>query len=72
MYIIGDIHGCFLTLQKLVEKIGKNEVFYSVGDIVDKGPDACKTLDFVMSLKNFKIIFQEPSNLSKIVIIFQH
>ena len=35
MYIIGDIHGCFLTLQKLVEKIGKNEVFYSVGDIVD-------------------------------------
>jgi fructose-1,6-bisphosphatase len=56
MYIIGDIHGCFLTLQKLVEKIGKDEVFYSVGDIVDKGPDTCKTLDFVMSLKNFKMV----------------
>ena len=56
MYIIGDIHGCFLTLKKLVEKIGKDKVFYSVGDIVDKGPDTCKTLDFVISLKNFKMV----------------
>lgn len=56
MYIIGDVHGCFLTLKSLVEKIGEDSEFYSVGDLVDKGPDSCKTLDYVMGLSNFKMV----------------
>lgn len=56
MYIIGDVHGCFLTLKKLIEKIGEDNVIYSVGDLVDKGPSTCDVLDYVMSLPNFKMV----------------
>lgn len=56
MYVIGDIHGCYLTLIKLIDKIGHNSIIYSVGDLVDKGPDTCKVLDFVQSLPNFKMV----------------
>lgn len=56
MYIVGDVHGCFLTFKALIKKIGKDSEIYSVGDLVDKGPDTCKLLDFVMSLENFKMV----------------
>jgi serine/threonine protein phosphatase 1 len=38
--VIGDIHGCFLTLQKLVQKLKTDFpriTIYSVGDLVDRG-----------------------------------
>lgn len=56
IYVIGDVHGCYLTLIKLIDKIGKNNIIYSVGDLVDKGPDTCKVLDFVQTLPNFKMV----------------
>lgn len=56
MYVIGDVHGCYLTLKAIIEKIGINEDIYSLGDLVDKGPDTCKVLDYVQSLENFKMV----------------
>ena len=56
MYVIGDVHGCYLTLLSLVDRIGKDTIMYSVGDLVDKGPDTCKVLDFVQTLPNFKMV----------------
>lgn len=52
--IIGDVHGCLLTLTKLVNKI-KGNIIYSVGDIVDKGPDSAACLDFCKK-ENIKVI----------------
>jgi serine/threonine protein phosphatase 1 len=53
-YAIGDIHGCSKTLEKLINRIvnnDKNPSFYSVGDLIDRGPDAKAVLDFLMDLK---------------------
>jgi serine/threonine protein phosphatase 1 len=53
-YAIGDIHGCIKTLDKLINMIvnnDKNPSFYSVGDLIDRGPDAQAVIDFFMELK---------------------
>lgn len=54
-YAIGDIHGCIKTLKKLIDFILSNDKhpeFYSVGDLIDRGPDSKAVLDFLMDLKN--------------------
>ena len=50
--IIGDIHGCFYTLNELVKKIGEKYPgipLYSVGDLVDRGMYSCDVIDFIIS-----------------------
>lgn len=49
-YIIGDVHGCFRTLQGLLSKLPKdanasNIVF--LGDLIDRGPENRKVINFV-------------------------
>lgn len=59
--VIGDIHGCFLTLQKLVDKIRSvyDEIdLYCVGDLVDRGNFSYEVMEFV---KDNKIVFT-PGN----------
>lgn len=54
-YIIGDVHGCYKPLKKLLKKIDFNpskDCLWFVGDIVNRGPDSLKTLVFIMSLGN--------------------
>lgn len=51
-YVIGDVHGCFRELMKLLEKIERADDkarFIFVGDFVDRGPEVIKTLDWAMS-----------------------
>lgn len=40
--IIGDVHGCIVELQALIEQVGPRpgDTFVFVGDLVDKGPDS--------------------------------
>lgn len=50
-YIIGDVHGCFAELMKLLEKIESqdtNAIIYFVGDLIDRGPDVWKVLEWAM------------------------
>ena len=48
MYIIGDIHGCASTLEDLLSEIPSGEDIYSVGDLVDRGPDSSKVVSICM------------------------
>lgn len=55
---IGDVHGCFDELLKLLEKVNfiKNEdrlIF--IGDLVHKGPQSSKVIDFVFK-NSFEIV----------------
>lgn len=54
--IIGDIHGCFNTLETLYGKIKNlcNEI-YSVGDLIDRGEFSRSVIDFCLS-KNIKTV----------------
>jgi len=52
--VIGDVHGCYYTLQQLVDKI-KNKYtdieIFCVGDLVDRGAHSFETIDFVINEK---------------------
>ena len=46
-WAIGDIHGCWLTLQRLLERIGwrpGGDRLWLVGDLVNRGPSSLEVL----------------------------
>lgn len=45
--IIGDVHGCYKTLRKLVEQFPPEEDIYFVGDLIDRGPNSSDVVQFV-------------------------
>lgn len=47
-YVIGDVHGCFHTLQKLIAQLPKEADLIFVGDLCDKGKFSKDVIDFVI------------------------
>src|SRR2546429_477752 len=45
--LIGDVHGCYTTLRALIQKIPQNMKICFVGDLVDRGKDSRKVVEFV-------------------------
>lgn len=54
-YFVGDIQGCFSELRALLDHVDFNpskDELWSVGDLVARGPDSLKVMDFFCSLKD--------------------
>lgn len=52
-YIIGDVHGCYEDLMRLLERIqfdAKRDRLIFVGDLINRGPDSLSVLRFVRLL----------------------
>lgn len=47
MIVIGDVHGCFDTLRKLIDKLPDDDICF-VGDLIDRGPESAKVVQFVI------------------------
>ena len=50
-YVIGDVHGCFEEMMKLIKKIEAQDadaIIYFVGDLIDRGPEVWKVLEWAM------------------------
>lgn len=47
-YVIGDVHGCFFTLNNLLEKLPKDAEIIFVGDLCDKGNFSKEVIDLVI------------------------
>ena len=52
--VVGDIHGCFDELVKLLELVGfgKEDGLISVGDMLDRGPKSWKVCEFFKETPN--------------------
>ncbi len=48
LFIIGDVHGCYHTLLKLIKKLPKNAKLVFVGDLCDKGNFSKEVIEFVI------------------------
>jgi len=51
-FIIGDVHGCYHTLLKLVAKLSSNSKLIFVGDLCDKGNYSKEVIEFVINNKH--------------------
>ena len=51
-FIIGDIQGCYKEFKSLIKLIDpkKENKFYCVGDLVNRGPESEKVIDYVLEL----------------------
>jgi len=52
-WVIGDIHGCFQELKTLLDIVNFNpsrDYLYSVGDLVNRGPQSYEVVKFLMQL----------------------
>lgn len=60
LYVIGDIHGCYLSLLNLLCKIHNDIDIHSfndvdivfLGDYIDRGPESDRVIDHLISLEN--------------------
>ena len=52
-FVLGDIQGCYQELRQLLKQIGykRNNDIFCVGDIVNRGPESDKVVDFVLKNK---------------------
>lgn len=57
-YVISDIHGCYETFMKLINKIkfSKNDVLYILGDIIDRGPKSYEIFKWIKQQDNVFMI----------------
>jgi len=58
-YIIGDVHGCFDSLQILLSKINYNpgkDILWFTGDLINRGPKNIEVLDFIYNNPNAIVI----------------
>ena len=54
IYVVGDVHGCRQTLERLLEELdpADDELVVFVGDLVRKGPDSKGVVDLVRERDN--------------------
>lgn len=55
VYVIGDVHGCYYTLLKLIDKLPLDAKLIFVGDLCDKGNFSKEVIEFVMQ-NNFPCV----------------
>lgn len=51
-FVVGDLHGCFDLLDRLLDFVQFDPAcdrLFSVGDLVDRGPDSLRSLEFLES-----------------------
>lgn len=58
IYAIGDVHGQYEALMRLLEGIGygDDDELWFVGDLVNRGPDSLSVLRFVTALENARVV----------------
>lgn len=69
-YVVGDIHGAFKTLYKLLENIGfdfEHDRLFSVGDLCDRGPDSNDVIQWL----SYPWFFPVMGNHEEIILLYE-
>ena len=69
-FIIGDIQGCYKEFRSLIKLIDPNKEnkFYCVGDLVNRGPESEKVLDYVLENNIKSVLGNHDLHLRAILI----
>ncbi len=54
-YVVGDIQGCFEELKSGLELIkfeSSKDYLWITGDLINRGPDSLKVLEYIFKIKN--------------------
>ena len=49
-WLVGDVHGCYQPLQRLLGVLPKHDHVVFCGDVINRGPDTASTMQLVWSL----------------------
>lgn len=54
VWAVGDVHGCYHQFMGIIKSplIGDNDIVILIGDIIDRGPDSVKMLEWAMENVN--------------------
>lgn len=58
IYAVSDLHGEYGLFMKLIDKIGfsKKDTMYIIGDVIDRGPEPLKTLEYIKEKDNIHLL----------------
>ena len=58
VWVIGDVHGHFKTLESLVRslRLDEGDAVVMLGDLIDRGPGSAHTVDYVRTARNIHTI----------------
>ena len=56
--VVGDIHGCYLELQTLIEKagLGQEDAVIALGDFVDRGPETPQVAEYFQGAAHARVL----------------
>ena len=54
VWVVGDVHGCYHQFMGIIKSplIGEDDIVILIGDIIDRGPESVKMLDWAMKNVN--------------------
>ena len=59
-FVVGDIHGCFSGLEAALDNVGFDvqiDRLFAVGDLIDRGRESARVIDFLKSPWFFSVSF---------------
>ncbi len=64
-YVFSDVHGHAATLERVLDTISpsQDDVFYCLGDMIDRGPDPIRVLKTVRGLPNAHVLMGNHEDL---------
>ena len=69
-YVVSDIHGQFDAFEKMLKKIKfkNDDIMYIIGDVIDRGPEPIKIIEYIMQKKNMVLLAGNHEHMAVICI----
>lgn len=64
-YVMSDLHGCYAEFIQMLKTINfsDEDKLYILGDVIDRGPDSLKIIDYIVSKPNITLLLGNHEQL---------